>query len=128
MKAIFEAIYTKTAGSAMSTAVGGRFYPIQAPISTPMPYIVASIIAETPTYMMTHIFFDVLIEISVFASNATTMHDISELVFALYDRSTLPAIAGYQQVGPMDRDQAQPLIMDDVYRYVIEYRLNLKKL
>ena len=128
MKGIFEALYTKTAGSAMSAAVGGRFYPIQAPIGTPMPYIVTSIIAETPTYMLNHIFIDVLIEISVFASNATTMHDISELVFALYDRSTLPAMTGYQQVGPMDRDQAQPLIMDDVYRYVIEYRLNLKKL
>ena len=127
MKTIFEAFYAKIQGSALSAAIGGRYYPIEAPIGTAAPYVVSSIISELPRYALAHIFNDVLIELSVCATDATTMHTISELVFALFDRSYL-TLSGYEQVGPMDRDSGQPLIMDGVYRYIIEYRLNLKKL
>ena len=128
MKTIFDALYAKLQGSPLSVAIGGRYYPIQGPVGTAVPYCVASIISELPRYALAHIFNDVLIEISVFATDATTMHTVSELVFSLFDRSTLSGLVGYEQVGPMDRDSGQPLIMDGVYRYIIEYRLNLKKL
>ena len=128
MKTIFDALYAKVQGSALSAAIGGRYYPIEAPIGTAAPYVVASIISELPRYALAHIFTDVLIEISVFAIDAATMHTVSELVFSLFDRSFLSGLVGYEQVGSMDRDSGQPLIMDGVYRYIIEYRLNLKKL
>jgi len=127
MKTVLDGLYTKFTGSALSTAIGGRYFPIQAPVGTAAPYVVASIISEVPRYELSHTWNDVLIEISVCATDATTMHTISELVFTLFDECQI-TLTGYQQVGPMERDIAQPLIEDGVYRYIIEYHLLLKKL
>lgn len=127
MKTIFDGIYTKLAGSVLLGAVGGRYYPMQAPVGTPAPYLVASIISELPRYELSHTFVSILIEFSVVADDMTTMHQISEHVFSLFDDANL-ALIGYVQVGLMERDSAQPLIIDGVYRYIIEYRLQLEKL
>jgi hypothetical protein len=127
MKTIFDALYTKISGSALSTAIGGHYYPIQAPVGTPVPFVVGSIITETTTFALSHTFVDVLIEMSVCATDATTMHTISALVFTLFDETTLSGLSGYTQLGTLEREAAQPIIEDGVYRYIIEYRLRLKK-
>lgn len=127
MKTIFDALYTKFLGSALDTAVGGRYFPIEAPIGTDSPLVVASIISETPSHELSYTFVDVLIEISAIADNITTMHSVSELVFSLFDKCTLSGILNYRQLGPMEREIAQPLIEDGVFRYAIEYRLSLQK-
>jgi len=127
MKTVFDALYAKVQGSALWTAIGGRYFPIQIPEGTVLPCVVASIITETSTHELSHTFADILIEFSVLATSALSMHTVSEHLFTLYDRSYLTGLSGYVQLGPMDRDNAQPLISDGVYRYIIEYRLQLKK-
>jgi len=127
MKTVFDALYTMVSGSALDTAVGGRYFPIEAPVNTASPLVVASIIAETSRHELSYMFVDVLIEFSVIANNLTTMHTVSELVFSLFDDCTLTGITNYRQLGPMQREIAQPLIEDSVYRYAIEYRLKLQK-
>jgi len=127
MKTVFEAIYQHLQGSAVDAVIGGRMFPIQAPSGTASPYVVFSIISELPRYALSHTFTDLLIEISVCADDATTMHNIAELVFTLFDNSELN-LDGFYQVGTLERDSGQPLIMDGVYRYIIEYKLYLKNL
>lgn len=127
MKTIFDALYTKFLGSQLDTAVSGRYFPIEAPANTASPYVVASIIAETARHEMSYTFIDVLIEISAIAGDIATMHTVSEYVFSLFDDSTLSGILNYRQIGPMEREIAQPLIEDGIYRYAIEYRLKLQK-
>lgn len=127
MKTVFDALYTKFVGSQLDTAVSGRYFPVEAPANTASPCVVASIIAETSRHELSYTFIDVLIEFSVLADNITTMHTVSEYVFSLYDDSTLTGILNYRQIGPMEREIAQPLIEDGVYRYAIEYRLKLQK-
>ena len=128
MKTVFEALYSKLSGSALNTAIGGRWYPIEAPVGSAVPLCVVSIISEMNDHGLQLTFVDTLIEISVIADDITSMHTVSELVYTLFDNSTLTGISGYEQVGPMDRENGQPLIEDGVYRYIIEYRLLLKKL
>jgi len=127
MKTVFDALYSKISGSALSTAIGGRWYPIEAPVGAAVPLCVVSIISALNDHGMQLTFVDLLIEISVVADDVTSMHTVAELVYALFDNSTLTGLSGYEQVGPMDRENGQPMIEDGIYRYIIEYRLMLKK-
>ena len=128
MKTVFEALYSKLSGSALTAAIGGRWYLIEAPVGSTVPLCVVSIISEFNDHGLQITFVDTLIEISVVADDITSMHTVAELVYTLFDNSTLTGLSGYEQVGPMDRENGQPLIEDGVYRYIIEYRLMLKKL
>ena len=127
MKTVFEALYSKLSGSTLTAAIGGRWYPIEAPVGSTVPLCVVSIISALNDHGMQLTFVDLLIEISVVADDVTSMHAVAELVYSLFDNSTLTGLSGYEQVGPMDRENGQPMIEDGIYRYIIEYRLMLKK-
>jgi hypothetical protein len=126
MKTVFDAIYSKIQGSALETAVGHRYYPMEAPANTAFPCLVSSIISETGRQQLNYLFIDVLVELSVLAKSITSMHTVSELVFSLFDDASL-SVTNYRQLGTLDREIAQPLPEDGVYRYAIEYRLKLQK-
>jgi len=127
MKTVFEAVYSRFTGSELDAAIEGRLYPMQAPVGTSAPLVISTITSETSTYGFTSSFITALVELSVYATDPVAMNAIADKVFSLYDDCKLSGLVGYDQVGPMSRDFATPLIVENVYRYIIEYRLNLQK-
>ena len=130
MKTVRDALNAKITGSALSAAIGGRYFPTVAPIGTAAPYVVASIISELPTYKLSHMFVDVLIEFSACAApgDITAANTISGLVRSLFDDCQLSGLSGYMQVGLMEWYHGYELNEETSYRYVNEYNLQLKKL
>lgn len=127
MKTVFDALYTKFTGSALSVAVGGRYFETEAEPGTALPYVVASIISDLPRHELSHTFVDLLIEISVVAVDLPGMYTVTALAHTLFDNCAL-SLSGWQQVGLFTWDSETPLKEDGGRRNVIEYRLQLKNL
>lgn len=79
MNNLLAAIMTKCAGSALSTAVGGRIFLDEAPEGTAFPYVVFRIVAGSPQDTFKDTIDDTLIQFSLFsisdgATEITTMY------------------------------------------------------
>jgi len=96
VKNLLTAITTKTSGSALSTAVGGRIFLDQAPAKVIFPYIVWFIVTSNPEKTFTEDFENILIQFSIFstASSAAEIADIYAALDALYDECTLTITGG----------------------------------
>ena len=91
MNNLLAAIITKCAGSAFSTAVGGRIFLDEAPDGTEFPYVVLRIVAGSPEDTFTESIEDVLIQFSLFSasSGAAEITGIHAALKALFDYCTL---------------------------------------
>jgi hypothetical protein len=87
---LLTAIYSKTAGSALSDAVGGRMCLDEAPEGTDFPYIVFSIVSAVPEWTFTEEFANVVIQFSIFSTSqsAAEITDIYGHLVDLFDDST----------------------------------------
>ena len=69
MNSLLTAIMTKTAGSALSAAVGGRIYLDEAPEGTEFPYVVFFVVSAVPEKTFTEEYADSLIQFSLFSTS-----------------------------------------------------------
>ena len=96
MNNILTAIMTKCAGSALSTAVGGRIFFDKAPEVTKFPYVVFRIIASSPRDTFRESVEDTLIQFSLFSTSesAAEVTEIYADLMALFDGQALTIAGG----------------------------------
>lgn len=113
MNALLAAIMTKTTGSALSTAVGGRIYLDEAPHGAAFPYVVFRIVASRPEDTFTEAVEDTLLQFSLFSESAgaTEITGIYANLTALFDRCAL-AITGSRHIEI--RRQGLSTMVDDI--------------
>lgn len=99
MKALSTAIYGKLAGSNLETDIGGRLYKGEAPEGAQFPYVVYSIISNTPEYPGGKTIERVLLQFSLYsmASGSTEIEDMLTHLRALYDDVSL-TVTGYSEI------------------------------
>lgn len=130
MKTLFQAIASKFAGSALSTALGGRLYNTVAPQGAAFPYAVFLLVAGTPDWTFTEAQEESLIQFSLFdkSEGVGPVCDAYELLTALFDDCKL-SVTGWTHLY-MHR-QSQQLVKDEedpgVWHYIIEYRTFMEK-
>ena len=93
---LLKAIMTKTTGSALSTAVGGRIYLDEAPACATFPYVVFSIVSSEPHDTFTEQLDDTLIQFSLY-STSTSVSEIAGVydnLKALFRGATLTITGG----------------------------------
>jgi len=88
---LLTAIYGKLAGSALSTAIGGRMYLDQAPGKPTFPYVVFFIVSSVPEKTFTEDMSETLIQFSIYSasSSATEISAIYAALKTLYDECSL---------------------------------------
>jgi hypothetical protein len=87
---------TKCAGSALSTAVGGRIFLDEAPEGSAFPYVVFRIIASSPRDTFREEVEDTLIQFSLFSTSesAAEVTEIYADLMALFDGELLTITGG----------------------------------
>ena len=132
MKTLFTGLYNLFAPAGTKpdiwTNLSGKLYLTEAPQETTYPYATYNLIANDYDWMFDPSDFEeFLIQFSIFddnssADNITTYY---ENLKTLYDWS-LPVITGYNVVHFI-REFAELLRLDDVWHYVIQYRILVEK-
>lgn len=91
MNNLLTALYGKLAGSALSTAIGGRMYLDQAPGKPTFPYVVFFIVSSVPEKTFTEDLSETLIQFSIYSSSssATEVSAIYAALKTLYDECSL---------------------------------------
>jgi hypothetical protein len=91
MNNLLTAIMTKTTGSALSSAVGGRIFLDDAPQGAEFSYVVFFIVSDVPQDTFTEYLDDVLIQFSIFSASegATEITTIYNDLIALFDNCAL---------------------------------------
>jgi len=91
MKNLFAAIMTKTSGSSLSTAVGGRIYLDEAPAGCEFPYVVFRVVTGGPDNMFNKKGKDTLIQFSLFSTSkgATEITTMYADLMALFDECVM---------------------------------------
>ena len=92
MKNLLAALMTKTAGSALSTYVGGRIYLDYAPEGVVFPYIIFFIVSDVPDNLFIESIEDVMIQFSLFSTSqgATEITTMYANLNSLFDNCTMP--------------------------------------
>lgn len=85
MNALFQAIMTKIAGSALSTDVGGRIYLDQAPEGSDYPCVVFFVVSSIPDWFLSGKFEDIILQFSIFSTSESS----SEISTILTDMRSL---------------------------------------
>ena len=132
MKALFTGIYSLFAPAGAKptiwTNLSGQFYLTQAPQNTDYPYAVYHLIANDYDWMFAaKDFEEFLIQITIFddKASASNIGTYFENMKSLYDWAT-PTVTGYTAVW-MVREFAELLKPDNIWQYVIQYRVLLEK-
>ena len=73
MNNLLTAIYGKTSGSALSTAVGGRIYLDEAPDKTVLPYAIFYIVSAVPDRTFTERYTDLIVQFSLFSESTSAV-------------------------------------------------------
>lgn len=112
MNDLLTAIMTKCAGSALSTAVGGRIFEGEAPDGAAFPYVVFMIVAGSPNDNFTDLIDEIMIQFSLYSisKGLTEITGIYENLKTLFDYCAL-SISGYSHIG-MLRQSMTTMIAD----------------
>ena len=88
---LLTAIYSKLSGSTLFNDVGGRVFTDQVPEGTEFPYIVLSIISNTPDNTFTEDYEDTLIQFSIFSisESLTEISNIYADMKTLFDECSM---------------------------------------
>lgn len=99
MKTILSGIKSKTTGTALSTAVGGRIYLDYAPSRVDYPFIVFSVITGGQDDTFADGIEDLLIQFSIFHNSMAgdAVPTIYSLLRTLFDDASITA-AGYTSI------------------------------
>jgi len=127
MKELFTGLYNKYSGNeALKAAITG-FYFTEAPQDAAMPYIVYHKISGRPDYTYTEDMENVLIQFNIYDDNSssTTINDIYAKLTALFDWCTL-TVLGWNSIY-MKEEFGYLENMNDVWNYMVSYRLEIQK-
>lgn len=134
MKNLSKAIYSKISGSALETAVNGRFYKGRAPEGIEYPYVVYMLISDIPDRTMSSRYNHATIQFSLFSldSGSTEVEDMYTNLKALFDECDLTITA--QTHIWMRRTMANLMIEDhttqsgtrQAWHYAVEYGIIAK--
>ncbi len=96
MNNLLTALMTKISNSVLSTDVGGRIFLDMAPEGTEFPYVVFSIVADTPDNTFTDVLDNVLIQFSLFSTSlsATEITTMYNDLKSLFDDCTFTLSSG----------------------------------
>ena len=127
MKELFTGIYSKYSGNEALKAVITGFYFSEAPQDAVMPYAVYHKISGRPDYTYTEDMENVLIQFNIYDDNSssTTINDIYKKLTALFDWCGL-TVTGWNSIY-MKRELDMLTRENDVWNYMIEYRLEIQK-
>ena len=134
MKALSQAIFTKTTGSALSTALGGRIYKGRAPDGTAYPYAVYLLVSDVPDPTFTETLENVLIQWSLFssASSSGEIEDLFANLKTLFDDCSLTitgeTLLWFQRANAtlMIEDHTTPDGTVDVWHYAVDYDIKIQ--
>jgi hypothetical protein len=95
---LLAAIMTKTAGSALSAAVGGRIYFDEAPEGTAFPYVIFSIVTDSQADTFKSKLEDVTIQFSLYSTSKglTEITGMFANLKTLFDDAVLTITANTQ--------------------------------
>jgi len=129
VKALFDAIVTKSTGSTFLTACTGGLHREFAPQKKVMPYTVMHLVSGNPEDTFTERGESYIIQFNVYTetTTATTLDDIATKLMSLYDYCTL-TVSGYYFIT-MHR-VFQTSFWDDELKnwtYTIQYRVQIQK-
>lgn len=129
MKALFDAIMTKSTGSTFITACTGGLHREYAPQKKVMPYAVMHLVTGYPkdTFKEYIEYYKVQFNIYSDAAAATTIDDIASKLMTLYDWCTL-TITGYTHIYM--RRVLQTCFWDgdnQNWQYTIHYEIEMQK-
>ena len=128
MKTVFEAIYARFLDSpALKAAVDGNLFPLEAPVGTPVPFIIADIESAEYERSLSYTFGQLIIELSIYDTDIGRGSDVANLAVAAFDRYVLP-LSGYLDIGGLDVEFIQPMVYESTYHYVIQFRADIQKL
>lgn len=135
MNNLLAAIFAKTAGSALSTAVAGRIFEGEAPEGSEFPYVVVSIVADSQIDTFKDSLEDVLLQFSLY-SISKGLAEITGLfanLKTLFDNATL-TITGSSHIiivrqgfSTMFDDMTTPLGTVGVRHWAVDYWIITQK-
>lgn len=113
MNNLLTAIMTKCAGSALSTAVGGRIFEGEAPENTEFPYVVVSIVTDAQADTFKDSLEDIMLQFSLYSisKSLTEITGLFANLKALLDNAVL-TITGSSHI--LISRQALSTMFDDI--------------
>ena len=132
MKALFDAIYGKLAGSDLATNhIAARMYLSQAPQGASFPYVTYELVTGITdwTFCADMEFDDVTIQFNLFSNNLISAVEVTGMftdLIALYDWCNL-TVAGYTYLYM--RREFYHLVRDienGVWQYIVQYAVMLE--
>jgi hypothetical protein len=135
LKKLSTALMTKVAGTAFSTAIGGRFYNSRAPEDVTYPYAVFYVISFRKDRNFTDTFKDMLVQVSLFSSQKSTseIEDLYDTLDTLFDLQPL-TVADHTTLwmreenatGPMSEEHTTKSGTEEVWHYAVDYSVYLE--
>jgi len=131
VKALTTAIYSQLAGSALSTAVGGKMFKGRAPDGTSFPYVIFFVVTDMPDRTFTEDYENVIIQFSLFstASGTTEIEDMFTHLKTLYDEKPF-TITGSTLVWMrrsntsfLVEDHTTPTGTQQVWHYAVDFEV-----
>jgi hypothetical protein len=135
MNNLLTAIMTKTSGSALSTAVGGRIFEGEAPDGTEFPYIVISIVNDTQIDTFLDKLDDITIQFSLYSisKGLTEITGMFANLKTLFDDAVLTITSNYhilisrQGLTTMFDDITTPLGTVGLRHWAVDYWIITEK-
>jgi hypothetical protein len=131
MNNLLTSIMTKTSGSSLSAAVGGRIFCDEAPEGTVFPYVVLSIVTDSPDDTFKDKIEDITIQFSLY-STSKGMTEITGMfanLKTLFDDAVLTITANYhifisrQNLTTMFDDITTPEGTVGLRHWAVDYRI-----
>ena len=127
MKTLFEQVYSKYSATNALTAVLPRLYSTKGSQAASLPYAVFMLVSNAPRFTFSGIFDNALVQFNIYddiASGDATIHSIHTQLIAAFDWYT--PTDGDDQEYVFVRELEMLMEVEDVYQYVIEYRVRRK--
>ena len=126
MTNLLAAIITKCTGSTLATYVSNRIYLDQAPDSATFPYVVYSVVSNTPENVFVEDVYEAIIQFSLYSKTAgatevVTMHNYLR---TLFDDATF-SVTSSTLVRCMWQ-HTTTMLDDDIRHWAIDYVMTVR--
>lgn len=126
MMDVFNAVYQEVQGSAFLTSIGGRFFPLMAPVGTAVPFAVFSVPSDVDDPTLGDLSFsDMEVHIDCVAETLSALKTIVTNADAIFNNAVLSFGTGISQCGNMKRVQKYYLSDENVFRTILEYEVTM---
>lgn len=126
MMDVFNAIYQKAQGSEFLASIGGRFFPLIAPVGTAVPFAVFSVPSDVDDATLGELYFsDMEVHIDCVAETLYALKTIVTNADAIFNNAVLSFGTGISQCGSMKRVKKYYLSDENVFRTILEYEVTM---